>query len=125
VPCIKFNLKKFKVSLRHDFDSDIHNDIVGCPGSYGYQIYTIFLFPETKEPPKMITYLGRVLPPAMMGLLVVYCLKGVSIRTEPHGIPELIAILVIFVIHRWKNNVLISIGSGTIVYMILVQRVFC
>lgn len=84
-----------------------------------------FLFPETKEPPKVITYLGQVLPPAMMGLLVVYCLKGVSIRTVPYGIPELITILVILVIHKWKNNVLLSIGSSTIVYMILIQSVFC
>ncbi|MEA4974049.1 MAG: AzlD domain-containing protein [Candidatus Metalachnospira sp.] len=83
------------------------------------------LFPETKEPPEVITYLGQVLPPAMIGLLVVYCLKDVSIQTSPHGIPEMIAILVILVIHKWKSNVLISIGSGTIVYMILVQRVFC
>ncbi len=83
------------------------------------------LFPEVKEPPKVITYLGQVLPPAMMGLLVVYCLKGVSIRVSPHGLPELIAILVILILHKWKSNVLISIGGGTIAYMILVQIVFC
>ncbi len=83
------------------------------------------LFPERKEPPKVITYLGQVLPPAMMGLLVVYCLKSVSIWDTPHGIPELIAILMIVILHKWKSNVLISIGGGTIVYMILVQIVFC
>ena len=82
------------------------------------------LFPEHKEPPKIITYLGRVLPPAMMGLLVVYCLKGVSIKTAPHGIPELAAILVVIALHKWKNNALISIGGGTAVYMVLVQAVF-
>jgi len=82
------------------------------------------LFPETKEPPKVIVYLGQVLPPTMMGLLVVYCLKNVSIQYSPHGIPELIAILVIVILHKWKNNVLISIGGGTIVYMVLVQTVF-
>ena len=82
------------------------------------------LFPEHKEPPKIITYLGRVLPPAMMGLLVVYCLKGVSIKTTPHGIPELAAILVVIALHKWKNNALISIGGGTAVYMVLVQAVF-
>ncbi|MFB0920331.1 MAG: branched-chain amino acid transporter permease [Oscillospiraceae bacterium] len=82
------------------------------------------LFPEHKEPPKIITYLGRVLPPAMMGLLVIYCLKSVSIKSSPHGIPELIAILAIVALHKWKSNVLISIGGGTLVYMILVQAVF-
>jgi len=82
------------------------------------------LFPQKKDPPKLITYLGRTLPPATMGLLVIFCLKGVSIATAPHGIPELIAILVITAVHIWKSNVLLSIGSGTIVYMVLVQTVF-
>lgn len=83
-----------------------------------------FLFPESKEPPRLITYLGRVLPPAMMGLLVVYCLRNVSIVGASHGIPELLAIGVIILLHKWKNNVLISIGGGTAVYMLLVQLVF-
>ncbi len=82
------------------------------------------LFPETKEPPEIIGYLGKVLPPAMMGLLVVYCLKGVSITDAPHGVPELIAITSIIVLHKWKRNVLLSIGSGTAIYMLLVQMVF-
>lgn len=82
------------------------------------------LFPERKEPPRIIIYLGKVLPPAMMGLLVVYCLKGVSVTATPHGLPELIAILVIVLLHKWKSNVLISIGGGTLVYMVLVQAVF-
>jgi branched-subunit amino acid transport protein AzlD len=82
------------------------------------------LFPETKKPPKVITYLGKALPPAMMGLLVVYCLKGVSIQTPPHGVPELVALLTIIVLHKWKGNVLISIAGGTVVYMLLVQLVF-
>lgn len=82
------------------------------------------LFPERKEPPKIILYLGRVLPPAMMGLLVVYCLKAVSLTEAPHGLPELIAIAVIFLLHKWKGNVLLSIGGGTLVYMVLVQAVF-
>lgn len=82
------------------------------------------LFPEMKEPPKVITYLGQVLPPAMMGLLVIYCLRGVSIQRAPHGIPELIAVLAIVLLHKWKNNVLFSIGGGTILYMLLVQMVF-
>jgi branched-subunit amino acid transport protein AzlD len=83
-----------------------------------------FLFPQKKDPPKLITYIGRSLPPAMMGLLVVFCLKGVSVTSAPHGIPELIAILVITAVHLWKGNVLLSIVSGTVVYMVLVQGVF-
>lgn len=82
------------------------------------------LFPENKEIPAFITYLGKALPSAMMGLLVVYCLKGVSVVNVPFGIPELLSIIVIIILHKWKNNVLLSIGSGTIAYMILVQRVF-
>lgn len=81
------------------------------------------LFPENKKTPKFITYLGNFLPAAMMGLLVVYCLKGVSITAFPHGLPELIAIAVIVFLHKWKSNVLLSIGGGTLVYMLLVQFV--
>lgn len=82
------------------------------------------LFPENKEAPKAVKYLGKVLPPAMMGLLVVYCLKGVSITSSPHGLPELISIAAIIVLHKWRNNVLLSIGGGTVIYMLLVQVVF-
>ena len=87
-------------------------------------LVTFLLFPDSKEPPKTVLYLGRVLPPAMMGLLVVYCLRNVSLIRSPHGIPELIAIAVIVVLHKWKENVLLSIGTGTVVYMLLVQLVF-
>ena len=83
-----------------------------------------WLFPEKKEPPAIVTYLGRVLPAAMMGLLVVYCLKGVHWTAVPHGAPELLAIAAVVALHRWKDNVLLSIAGGTILYMILVQGVF-
>ncbi len=82
------------------------------------------LFPEHKKPPEVVTYLGRVLPPAMMGLLVTFCLRNISLVESPHGLPELIGILVIVVVHKWRNNVLLSIGVGTFVYMVLVQAVF-
>ena len=94
-------------------------------GAMATRFTPFFLFPETKDPPKAITYLGQVLPAAMMGLLVVYCLKNVSLRSAPHGVPELIAITAIIILHRWKSNVLLSIGGGTIVYMLLIQTVFC
>lgn len=79
------------------------------------------MFPEKKKIPPFVAYLGQKLPPAMMGLLVVYCLKSVSITNSPFGIPEFIAITVIIVLHKWKSNVLLSIGGGTIVYMLFVQ----
>lgn len=82
------------------------------------------LFPENRQPPEAVTYLGRVLTPAVMGLLVVYCLKGVSLTAPPHGIPEALAILTTILLHRWKSNVLLSIVGGTALYMILIQGVF-
>lgn len=82
------------------------------------------LFPDHQNPPAVINYLGKVLPPAMMGLLVVYCLKNVSVTVSPYGIPELISIGLIVLLHKWKGNVLLSIGAGTVLYMLLVQYVF-
>ena len=81
------------------------------------------LFPEGKTPPPFITRLGGLLPYAVIGLLVVYCLKD-AVFTSLHGLPEAIAILFIFVLHKWKHNTLLSIGGGTVLYMVLVQTVF-
>ncbi len=78
------------------------------------------IFPEGKKPPAFITYLGTVLPYAVIGLLVVYCLKDV-VFTRLHGLPEGIAMLFILILHKWKKNTLLSIGTGTVLYMILVQ----
>ena len=83
-----------------------------------------WLFPEKKDPPAAVLYLGRVLPAAMMGLLVVYCLKNVSWTAAPHGAPELLAIAAVTALHRWRGNVLLSIAGGTALYMLLVQAVF-
>lgn len=82
------------------------------------------LFPENRQPPAAITFLGRALPPAMMGLLVVYCLRSVALTSPPHGLPEAVAISAVVVLHRWRGNVLLSIAGGTAVYMLLVQAVF-
>ena len=83
------------------------------------------LFPSGKPTPKYIQYLGTVLPSAVFGLLVIYCLKDVSIFTGSHGLPELIAIAVVTALHLWKRQMLVSIAGGTICYMLLVQFVFC
>ena len=72
----------------------------------------------------VVTYLGKVLPFAIMGMLVVYCLKNVSFIRAPFGLPELIGCAVVAGLHVWKRNTLLSIGGGTICYMLLVQFVF-
>ena len=79
------------------------------------------LFPAGKPTPRYIQYLGKVLPSAVFGLLVIYCLKNVSIFTGGHGIPELLAIALVAVLHLWKRQMLLSIAGGTLCYMILVQ----
>lgn len=98
--------------------------LVIAAGTMITRFTTFILFPENKKPPQMISYLGNVLPPAMMGLLVVYCLKDVSIKQAPFGIPEAIAIVFLVLIHKWKGNVLLSIGGATALYMLLVQVIF-
>ncbi|WP_298703711.1 branched-chain amino acid transporter permease [uncultured Veillonella sp.] len=82
------------------------------------------LFAKSGKPPAIVSYLGKVLPGAVMGLLVVYALKGTVILTYPYGLPELLAVLLLVGIHLYKRNFLISILSSTIFYMILVQAVF-
>ncbi len=82
------------------------------------------IFPAGKLTPKYVKYLGKVLPPAVFGMLIIYCLKNVSIFTGSHGIPELIAIAVVVGLHAWRRQMLLSIAGGTIVYMLLVQLVF-
>lgn len=82
------------------------------------------LFPSGKPTPKYIQYLGKVLPAAVFGLLVVYCLKDVTIFSGSHGLPELIAIVFVVVLHCWKRQMLLSIAGGTICYMLLVQLLF-
>jgi branched-subunit amino acid transport protein AzlD len=82
------------------------------------------LFPAGKPTPKYIQYLGKVLPAAVFGMLVVYCLKNVQILSGSHGLPEAIAIAVVAALHLWKKNTLLSIAVGTVCYMLLVQLVF-
>ena len=81
------------------------------------------IFPEGKTPPKFISYLASVLPCAVIGMLVVYCLKD-AFFSRLHCLPELIAIAFIAILHKWKKNTLLSIAGGTVLYMFLVQSVF-
>lgn len=82
------------------------------------------LFPAEKPTPEYIRYLGKVLPAAVFGLLVVYCLKDVDFLGGNHGLPEMISIAAVITLHYWKRQMLLSIAGGTILYMLLVQMVF-
>ena len=81
-------------------------------------------FGGKREVPVTVTYLGKVLPPAIMVILVIYCIKGIHLLSGSHGIPELLSIAVVTALHVWKRNTLLSIAVGTSLYMILVQVVF-
>lgn len=82
------------------------------------------VFSSKKPTPEYVQYLGKALPCAVFGMLVIYCLKNVSFLSAPHGIPELIAIAITAGLHLWKKKMLLSIAGGTIAYMLLVQLVF-
>lgn len=88
------------------------------------RLIPFLFFPKGKEVPPVIQYLGKVLPPAVIGMLVIYCLKAVSFASVSHWAPEFIAVAVVIVLHVWKRNNLLSIGVGTVLYMFLVQVVF-
>ena len=92
--------------------------------TFATRVAPFLIFPKGKEIPKTIQYLGKVLTPAIIGMLVVYCLRNTAILSVPHGIPELIAVVVVAVLHVWKRNNLLSIGVGTVLYMVLIQTVF-
>lgn len=83
-----------------------------------------WIFGEKRSTPPLVSYLGKVLPFSIMGMLVVYCLKNVSFSSAPYGLPELIGCAIVAVLHVWKRSTLLSIGAGTICYMLLVQFVF-
>ena len=80
-------------------------------------------FPAGKPTPKYIQYLGKILPSAVFSLLVVYCLKNVSIFTGSRGVPEFLSIAVVIVLHMWKRQMLLSLAGGTLCYMWLVQYI--
>ncbi len=82
------------------------------------------VFPSGNKIPKYVQYLGKVLAAAVFGMLVVYSLRNVSIFEGNHGLPELIAIVVVILLHLWKKNMLVSIAGGTVCYMLLIQFVF-
>lgn len=82
------------------------------------------VFGGKRKTPAFIAYFGKVLPFAIMGMLVVFCLKNVSLTAYPHGIPELLGVLTVAGLHIWKRNTLLSIVAGTVVYILLVNFIF-
>ena len=88
------------------------------------RILPVLIFGRSEKVPDFILYLGKVVPFTAMGLLIVYCLKDVSIFTESHAIPEILALAVVGVSYLWKKNSILSVVAGTLVYMFLVQKVF-
>ena len=82
------------------------------------------IFSGKRQTPAYISYLGKVLPFSIMGMLVIYCLRNISFSAAPFGIPELLSCAVVAALHLWKRNTLLSIAAGTVFYMLLVQTVF-
>ena len=82
------------------------------------------IFSSRRETPRIVQYLSKALPSALFGMLVVYCLKDTTLLSGSHGLPELLAILLVVGLHLWKRQMLLSIAGGTVFYMLLVQLVF-
>lgn len=92
--------------------------------TFATRVTPFLIFPKGKKIPDTVQYLGKVLTPAVIGMLVIYCLKSTEVMAAPHGIPEAAAVLLVVVLHVWKRNNLLSIGAGTVFYMFLIQAVF-
>lgn len=97
---------------------------IAAAGTFLTRFLPFAVFPADKPTPKFIKYLGNALPAAIFGLLVIYCLKNVSIFEGNHALPELISIAVIVLIHLLKKNTLLSIAAGTVCYMLLIRFIF-
>ena len=98
--------------------------LVAAACTFATRVAPFLLFNGKKPIPPIIRYLGETLPPAVIALLVVYCVKSVNWLAAPHGAPELLCIAVTAALHVWKRNNLLSIGVGTVLYMYLVQNIF-
>ena len=97
---------------------------VAAAVTIGLRFLPFLVFSGKRKTPPVVSYLGEVLPFAVMGMLVVYCLRSISFTAMPFGIPELLAVALVAALHLWKRNTLLSIIGGTVCYMLLVQLVF-
>lgn len=93
-------------------------------GTMATRFLPFLIFSSQQKTPRYVQYLGKALPAAIFGMLVVYCLKNVNILAGSHGLPEAISIILVIILHLWKRQMLLSIAGGTIAYMLLVQRIF-
>ena len=110
--------------MSQDTTQSLITILVIAAGTFLTRGLSFVLFPASRPTPKWVTYLGTVLPYACIGMLVVYCLKSVEL-TALHGwLPELISIVAVVLLHLWRRSVLLSVGVGTVLYMLLVQLVF-
>jgi len=92
--------------------------------TFATRVLPFVLFDRGESPPKVVLYLGRWLPPAVIAMLIVYCLRSIDIFSGNHGLPELLSIAAVVILHLWRRNNLLSIFGGTAIYMVLVQLVF-
>ena len=106
------------------FLSDLVIVLVACACTVLTRALPFVLFGRSGSPGRGVLYLGMVLPPAVMAILVVYCLRGVDLAGPAHGLPELLAAAAVVGLHLWRRNTLLSIAAGTALYMVLVQAVF-
>ena len=97
---------------------------VAAAVTFAIRLSPFLLFGRGQQPPKWVSTLGRLLPPAVMSVLVVYCIRNADFSSASHGIPELLCIAAAMGLHAWKKNTLLSIGASTALYMVLVQTVF-
>ncbi|HHX96855.1 MAG TPA: branched-chain amino acid transporter AzlD [Clostridia bacterium] len=87
------------------------------------RLLPFLIFPEKKETPQYVEYLGALLPNAIIGMLIIYCLKDITLTSYPYGFPELCGVGLTALLHLWKNNTLLSIGGGTAIYMFLIRLI--
>ena len=92
--------------------------------TFSTRVAPFILFSKNKTTPKYIVYIGKYLPPAVIAMLIIYCLRNISLSSFPFGIPEAIGIMTVALLHIWRRNNLISIIGGTAVYMAVVQLIF-
>ncbi len=98
--------------------------LAAAAATFATRAASFLAFPKGRDVPPSVVYIGKVLPPAIIGMLAVYCLRSTSVMAYPYGLPELIACMTVIALHLWKRNILLSIGAGTVLYMALVQMVF-
>ncbi len=92
--------------------------------TFAIRVAPFILFGKDKATPKYVQYIGNYLPPAVIAMLIIYCLRNVNVSAFPFGIPEVIGVITVAILHIWKRNNLISIIGGTAIYMIAIQFIF-